>query len=738
MKTRLLIRSGGLTVLMILGTALATARAQDADPPGRVARLSDVEGAVSLQPAGLQDWTAASLNRPLTTGDRLWSDQNSRAELDIGDAAIRLGSATGFSFLNLDDSAAQMQVTAGTLIVRVRDIQPNQSYEIDTPNLALLLQQPGEYRLEVNDTGDSTVVRVSAGAAQASGGGQTISISAQQSVTFTGTNPLAYDSAVLGAPDELDNWSAARERQREDSVSSEYVADDIPGTQDLDNNGRWQDTPEYGSVWMPTAVVVGWVPYRFGQWVWITPWGWTWVDDARWGYAPFHYGRWVQWNNAWCWIPGPRRVRPVYAPALVAWVGGPAVGATAVYASNISWFPLGPREVYVPAVGVSVAYLRNVNITNTTIVNNTYITNVYQRNISPAHYVNNRPAAVTSVPQNIFTSGQRVGGHAVQLPPGVLAGAAVAAAAPAIAPIRQSVLGPGEGRGVVRPPAALLQRPVVARTAPPRAPAPFDRQLAAIQAKGGRPLARTEIAQLQPPTPAVPVRVIAASGPVVAVPSRGRGVAAARPGNPPPAQGTGSAAASLAERERALQQNTLPPAPRAGAAQPAAGANSPGPERANTDPPTYAPRAVPSAPPATPQWRGDRPPSAEQHFPPAQPREFSSDDPTHAYGHPPPLPVYRPPVGPDTSPPTRESVPTEEGTRRAAPATPRAAAPPPRAAAPPPAPVPQQPVHPPPAPAAQQSVYPPPPPAPAHAQPAKEPRESAPHGDRDSRERVPR
>src|SRR5215469_5567058 len=225
MKIRLLIRSGGLTVLMILGTALATAPAQDADPPGRVARLSDVEGAVSLQPAGLQDWTAASLNRPLTTGDRLWSDQNSRAELDIGDAAIRLGSTTGFSLLNLDDSAAQMQVTAGTLIVRVRDIQPNQSYEIDTPNLALLLQQPGEYRVEVNDTGDTTVVRVSAGAAQASGGGQTISISAQQSVTFTGTNPLAYDSAVLGAPDELDNWSAARERQREDSVSSEYVAD---------------------------------------------------------------------------------------------------------------------------------------------------------------------------------------------------------------------------------------------------------------------------------------------------------------------------------------------------------------------------------------------------------------------------------------------------------------------------------------------------------------------------------
>ena len=134
-------------ILLVLCGALGVARADDADPPGRAARLADAEGAVSLQPAGVQEWTAATLNRPLTTGDRLWSDQGSRAELDLGTAAVRLGSNTGFAFLNLDDHSVQMQLSAGTIIVAVRDLQGGESYEVDTPNIALALQQPGVYRV---------------------------------------------------------------------------------------------------------------------------------------------------------------------------------------------------------------------------------------------------------------------------------------------------------------------------------------------------------------------------------------------------------------------------------------------------------------------------------------------------------------------------------------------------------------------------------------------------------------
>ena len=249
--------------LLVLCTVLGVAHADDADPPGRAARLADAEGAVSLLPAGVQEWTAADLNRPLTSGDRLWSDQSSRAELDLGTAGVRLGSNTGFALLNLDDHSAQMQLSAGALIVSVRDLQPGESYEVDTPNIALSLQQPGVYRIEVNDPGTATAVAVSAGAAQALGGGQTVAIGAQQVVTFAGTDALAWNTATLGAPDDFDNWSAEREREIADSASAGYVANDVPGAQDLDDYGYWQQAPEYGPVWVPTAVIVGWAPYRY-------------------------------------------------------------------------------------------------------------------------------------------------------------------------------------------------------------------------------------------------------------------------------------------------------------------------------------------------------------------------------------------------------------------------------------------------------------------------------------------
>ena len=105
-----------------------------------------------------------------------------------------------------------------------------------------------------------------------------------------------------------------------------------------------------------------WAPYQYGRWVWVSPWGWTWIDDAPWGYAPFHYGRWAHVRNRWCWVPGPRHVRAVYAPALVGWVGSRRrVGSI----GSVSWFPLGPREVYVPAHRYSRHYVERVNVSNT-------------------------------------------------------------------------------------------------------------------------------------------------------------------------------------------------------------------------------------------------------------------------------------------------------------------------------------------------------------------------------------
>ena len=512
---------------------------QTSNPPGRVAQLSDAEGSVSLEPAGTDSWTSVTLNRPLTLGDKLWADQNSRAELDIGDAVIRLGSATGFSFLNLDEQTAQMQVTAGTVIVHVRSLAAGEQDEIDTPNLALTLQQPGTYRVEVNDSGDTTVVKVEDGEALATGGGQSYPITAQQSVTFTGTGTLAADFASLGAPDPLDDWSMQRDQQQQQqsAVAQQYVPPDTVGTDDLSSYGSWEATPDWGYAWFPT-VAAGWVPYSVGYWAWISPWGWTWVDQEPWGFAPFHYGRWGYWHRRWCWVPGPRRKRPIYAPALVGWVGAPRAGVSGSVRGRVGWFPLGPRDVYVPAYHGSAAYVRNINITNARFVNTADIGNVYGGRARSVRYSNSEvPGAVTAVPRNVFTSAQPVGPHRVTLPRQTLASVRLTSAAPAIVPVRQSVFGMNGGRSVRAPPRALVDRPVVARIAPPRAPVSFTREQAAVRANGGRPLAMTELARMRPNTPAVPVRLVG--------PSQSRATRLT-PG--------------MAARERALQQPALPPA----------------------------------------------------------------------------------------------------------------------------------------------------------------------------------
>lgn len=138
----------------------------------------------------------------------------------------------------------------------------------------------------------------------------------------------------------------------------------MTGYQDLDAYGDWRPAAEYGTVWYPRSVASDWAPYRSGRWAWVAPWGWTWIDQAPWGFAPFHYGRWINIQNRWAWAPGRNEGRPIYAPALVGWIGNPGWQASFSFgaAPAVGWFPLGPREVYVPAYRYSPAYARQINI----------------------------------------------------------------------------------------------------------------------------------------------------------------------------------------------------------------------------------------------------------------------------------------------------------------------------------------------------------------------------------------
>jgi hypothetical protein len=547
-----------LVLLSVLGTSVALAD-DESDPPGRVARLGYADGSVSLQPAGVEDWADATVNRPLTTGDKLWADQNSKAELDIGSAAIRIGSNTGLSILNLDDQVTQLNVTAGTAIVHVRDVGENQSFEIDTPNVAVLVQSPGDYRVEVNDAGNGTVVKVANGEAQVSATGQTVPMHTQQALAFSGTDQVNVDQASVGAPDALDSWSIEREHRSEQArqKNSDYLPPDVAGGDDLAQYGTWESTPDDGPVWTPAVVAAGWTPYQDGRWVWVSPWGWTWVDSAPWGFVPFHYGRWSYRGTRWCWVPGPRHVRPVYAPALVGWVGSPgaSVSITVGGGPGVGWFPLGPREVYVPGYRVTPGYVRNVNVTNTVIVNNTYITNVYENRVNNITYVNrSRPGAVVSVSRDTFVSGRSIAGRTMRIPPNELSRFSAHGAGPAIPPSRESVLGHRPDMNVRRPPAAFMNRTVVARTAPPPAPISFERQQSAIRENGGRPLGREQLNALRPQQAAAlnqqRVRVVAPS-PIRPI-QGGQRFGTVRPDDGRPAAGS-----NMQDRERALHATPI-------------------------------------------------------------------------------------------------------------------------------------------------------------------------------------
>jgi hypothetical protein len=478
--------------------ALAQDNGTPVDPPGRVARLSYLQGDVSFVPAGENDWVQAQLNRPLITGDKLWTDRNSRATLEVGAAAVRMDQSTSFDFLNLTDDAAQMELTQGTLNLRVRRLYDGQSYEIDTPTLAFVVNRVGEFRIDVEPDGQSTIVTVLNGGGDVYGeGGARFAVEEGQSVTFRDPQLRDYQVNDLPRPDAFDDFCHERDTRWDNSSSRRYVSEDVIGYQDLDSYGEWSDVPEYGNVWYPTSVAVGWSPYHYGHWGWVGAYGWTWIDDAPWGFAPFHYGRWAYIRGRWGWCPGPIAVRPVYAPALVAFIGGRGgFGVNVSVGGPIGWFPLGFRDVYIPPYRVSRNYFTRVNVSNT-VINNTVINNYYGNysrgnvDYSQIKYANrNINCAVTAVPEAAFVGARPVAGAAIAVNRTTFANAQVSGFA-ALAPTRASLARPVAARAV--PAAAVINRPIVAATRPPERVASFAQRQSMLDKNPGRPLNEREL-----------------------------------------------------------------------------------------------------------------------------------------------------------------------------------------------------------------------------------------------------
>ena len=440
--------------------AVGRSFADEGDPPNRVARLSYMQGAVSFEPSGQNGWSEATLNYALTTGDRLWTDNNARAELETGNVAIRMSQLTDLTVTNLADDVMQLGLAQGTVRISVYDLRPNHTIEVDTPNGAVTIVQAGDYRVDVYPDQNLTLLTVNNGAAEATGNGVNQTVESGQAVQITGANPAQLSWVQVPGSDDFDQWCAQRDQRFQRAQSRQYVSPEVPGYYDLDGYGTWATEAQYGPIWYPTAIPAGWVPYRDGRWIWVEPWGWTWCGAEPWGFAPFHYGRWVQVGPRWGWLPGPIAVAPIYGPAFVAFVGGPGFSVGFGAGGVAAWFPLGPGEPFYPWYHHSNVYLQQINVTNVRNINVTNITNI--TDVNDVHYRYQR-VATTAVSANTFRTAQPVMRNVVRVNPQQL-GQAQVIPHPQINPEARAISG---GANATRPPVSA-QRPAIVQHPPVR------------------------------------------------------------------------------------------------------------------------------------------------------------------------------------------------------------------------------------------------------------------------------
>ena len=395
---------------------------QGGDPPTRVGRLAQLSGTVSFHAQDEDQWNPATLNFPVVQGNAFWTEPNAQAVIEVSASRIAMAPGTELDVATLTDTAFQGTEAQGELYLRVRAATPDETYAVQTPRGLVTLTAPGRYGVVAGDTQSSTTVTVIEGAARIEGPGVSLDVGPNQMASVTGSDTFQGEVGPAQRDAFLTAMLASERPPPQQAVAPPPAVAAMPGGDDLAEYGSWSDSPDYGQVWYP-QVAQDWVPYRDGRWAYVAPWGWTWVDNAPWGFAPFHYGRWVEAGGRWGWIPGVGvgAPRPVYAPALVTFLGVGAVAGIGIGAAlaggRVGWFPLGPREPFHPWYRASDRYFRQVNVTH--VANFTTI----NRNVAINNFVNRRAATV--VPTSAMTASRPV----AELVPAGRSGAACAGAA---------------------------------------------------------------------------------------------------------------------------------------------------------------------------------------------------------------------------------------------------------------------------------------------------------------------
>ena len=344
---RLLGCAAWLALVGLVGPQTARAGALPGELPSFAGQLSALQGDVRWYDRDSAGWLGTPQqplrNWPLAAGDRLRTGADGRAELRVGNTTVRLGADVDLTLQRLDEQGLVLSLQAGTLALRLSDAGPGGggAAEVITREGRWLPRQPGHYRFDRQP--DATQATVWRGELRFEGPDSALTVSAGRRADLwrdAAGGPTRYAWAPVER-DGFADWVARDERLDDAPATASRVPPGVTGWQDLDRHGDWIDHPEYGQVWQPREVASGWAPYQDGRWAWVAPWGWTWIDAAPWGFAPFHYGSWVVWQGRWCWSPGPREHRARYAPALSAWVVGPSLGV----GGHVGGRPPPPRVV---------------------------------------------------------------------------------------------------------------------------------------------------------------------------------------------------------------------------------------------------------------------------------------------------------------------------------------------------------------------------------------------------------
>ncbi len=621
-----------LILSVLAGTAFFPLASRADEPDTRVARASYISGDVSYQRGDVEGWNGLRVNTPLVTGDSLFAPEGGRAEIDLGSGIVmRLDGGTQVDLVNNTRDVAQLGVNGGVLDLSARSFPRSFTLEIDTPSAAATILEPGRYRVEVTDR--VATYAVVQGSMSLAVDGQQFDVREGESLRLEDTDPPTYAYGRIGPRTQFQAWGDTRDARVQRSSSARYVNSEVVGYEDLDDHGSWRESRGYGQIWVPSGMPAGWAPYQSGRWIWQDPYGWTWVSNESWGWAPYHYGRWVQTDNSWGWVPPPPRgyrgpsavmnIEPVYAPALVAFVGGGNWGVSlSIGGSAIGWVPLAPAERYYypwqPAPRATTSSYTNIMVSN----------------------------AVTIVTTNTFATAPvrpiRVGQTQIERAP------VIGFTAVGVVPSRASlVVSPERSQGSPPVPRVTTERPMVARLVPPPRPQPFTQKVAEIE-KTGKPVARPVAVEAAVGKPFVAgtqapagVKAVSALAPV------GRKELAARPG-------------AEVRAPKKIERDIAPPTPagdrgrpereRATADAAAAAAVKPAPVTEAAVLPPMKPELAPAPAPR---------PVQPDPRPAGQPESATSPAPGNGHG--------KPPQQDKNTPPPHEN-PSAPATKAAAPA----------------------------------------------------------------------